>query len=77
MVSGMRKVTRAVLGGLLIVALTGSTALAAGPGASSCGHAAGQETAGAARAFTGLGTIVRQMAPLNQVNHASLFACSP
>ena len=73
----MQKIRAAASIGILIASLMFSTtALAAnGPGASDCGRAAGHETATAAKYFGGLGTIISNMAPINEVNHASL--CLP
>jgi hypothetical protein len=74
----MHKFVAAASSGVLIAALLFSTtALAAdGPGASSCGRAAGAETAAAAQAWgSGFGVVVSTLAPINDLNHQSL--CLP
>ena len=73
----MQKLVAAASSGILIASLMFSTtALAAdGAGASNCGRAAGAETATAAKYFDGLGVIISNMSPINEVNQASL--CLP
>ena len=75
----IRKFATAVGTGLVLGALSLSvTAFAAGPGASDCGRAAGQETAGVAQALgPGFGQIVSTLAPINDLNQQSLFDCQP
>jgi len=65
--------------GLVLGALSlSTTALAAGPGASDCGRAAGHETAAVAQALgAGFGQIVSTLAPINDLNQQSLFDCQP
>jgi hypothetical protein len=78
-----RKLATAVSSGLIIAALSASaTAFAAtDPGASACQPAAGQLTAFIAQNGTDilgltLGEIISSMAPINEANQDSLFACS-
>ena len=73
----MQKLLAATTTGMVIASLMFSTtALAVNDaGASNCGRAAGQETATAAKYFGGLGGIISNIAPINEVNHASL--CLP
>ena len=66
--------TGVVLGALAFTA----TAFASDPGASPCGSAAGQFTAGVAQAMgSGFGQLVASLAPINTLNQDSLFNCSP
>jgi hypothetical protein len=74
----MKKLLTAASSAALIAALAfSSTALAAdGRGASSCGRAAGAETATAAQAWGSIfGVVVSTLAPINDLNHVSL--CLP
>ncbi len=73
----MQKLLAAASSGILIASLMFSTTALAvdDAGASNCGRAAGYETATAAKYFGGLGGIISNMAPINEVNHASL--CLP
>lgn len=61
--------------GVVIAALSAASAFAAtDPGASACQPAQGQLTATVGQ--TGqLGTIISQLAPINQLNQQSLFNC--
>ena len=63
--------------GIVIAALSSVAAFAAGdPGASACQPQQGQITATVAQ--TGdLGTIISQLAPINELNQQSLFNCNP
>jgi hypothetical protein len=73
----IRKFATAVTTGLVLGALSlTATALAADPGASDCGRAAGQETASFAQSFgPGFGQLVSVLAPINELNQQSL--CLP
>jgi hypothetical protein len=73
----LRKFAAAAGAGLVLGAMSlSATALAAGPGASDCGRAAGQETSNTAQALgPGFGHIVSNLAPINDLNRQSL--CLP
>jgi hypothetical protein len=73
----MKQFGAASSGALIAALMFSSTALAAdGQGASSCGRAAGAETAAAARAWGPVfGVVVSTLAPINDLNHQSL--CLP
>ncbi len=72
----VRKCALSISGAAVVAALFSASAFAAGdPGASACQPQQGQLTATIAR--TGqLGDIISQLAPINELNHQSLFNCA-